>query len=57
MDMSRYLDLFVSEARQHLQGVEKELSRIADLPPAEAVEPLNNQQCRAIKGGALGGLG
>ncbi len=42
MDMSRYLDLFVSEARQHLQGVEKELSRIADLSPAEAAEPLNN---------------
>ena len=29
MDMSRYLDLFVSEARQHLQGAEAEISRLA----------------------------
>lgn len=29
MDMSRYLDLFVSEARQHLQEAEAEISRLA----------------------------
>ncbi len=29
MDMSRYLDLFVSEARQHLQEAEREIARLA----------------------------
>lgn len=42
MDMSRYLDLFVSEARQHLQEAEKEIARLGPDGGAEGEEALNN---------------
>ncbi len=42
MDMSRYLDLFVSEARQHLQEAEREISRLGPDAGAEGEEALNN---------------
>jgi len=42
MDMSRYLDLFVSEARQHLQEAEQEIGKLATPGTAPAAEPLNN---------------
>jgi len=39
VDMSRYLDLFVSEARDHLQSAGEEMERLAAAPPDQ--EPLN----------------
>jgi two-component system chemotaxis sensor kinase CheA len=51
MDMSRYLDLFISEARQHIKEAEAEIAKFSPATTPEA-ESLNNlfRHFHSIKG-------
>src|SRR5207249_6443682 len=50
MDMSKYLDLFVCETREHLCAIEEELARLEESPTDETVLHELYRHAHSIKG-------
>src|SRR6059036_2611550 len=50
MDMSRYLDLFVCETREHLAAIEEELARLLESPDEETTVHELFRHAHSIKG-------
>src|SRR5439155_10164059 len=50
MDLSKYLDLFVCETREHLAAIEEDLARLEESPTDEALVQELYRHAHSIKG-------